>query len=137
MNYQKRPAPRASVQLMTRVVQRFTPEPPPVFEGVPASIDIDEPVELYPGFEKFVKMRYFTGTPVARGPFTIDYYLSEGEAENNINRLIADKPFHKINPTKPFGFPNSHFDGTVKFYVPEDWVYIGRTLWGVITIYQG
>ncbi|MDE0087481.1 MAG: hypothetical protein OXU23_17295 [Candidatus Poribacteria bacterium] len=95
-------------------------------------IDIDEPIVLVRDVKTFVNFRYFTGNLAAHRPFGMEFYRTEADAEQGIDRLLTHLPSYKLYPNAPLPFPNENFEGRAKFYVPSNWPY--ETVWGKIII---
>ena len=107
--------------------------------NIPASIDIDEPLIFVRGvIRKNVEYRYNPGDPVA-DRVSIEWYLTEADAEAGVNRLpadLAESLIHWIQPERPYPLQGDEEEltGTCDFLVPLTWPY--ELFYGKILIWQ-
>ena len=89
-------------------------------------VDMPEVIELIRGFFKTVDFFYYAGDPPAP-LFDLEWYLTEADAERNVDQLTEYLPIYELTPTVPFQSLRALGDhirkGEATFYVPPDWIY--------------
>lgn len=110
--------------------------PPSVMatSGIPAWVDIQEPLFIQPGETKVVEFRYRSGVPRSTA-FGITWHATEADADAGLNQLQDEPlPSFTILPQAPRADTGSAQAGTVTLVAPE--TMRSGIIWGSMAIYQ-